>query len=158
MYISPQKINDVLEKPKKADTKDLQLVQDIWTSEYKYGHFEDSKFWDFLRTQFYKMQKELNNRNTKTYILYNLYDTNWNTWNGKHNLKGGYYMVEKLQKKNNVEEGCYHYNFGDGWALNIEVSYISKYDANKYRKESNGFRGYGWMVESIKNHGKIISQ
>lgn len=53
--------------------------------------------------------------------------------------------------------GYYHYNFGDGWAAGIHVKKVDSRKALKAKKESVGFSGYDWMVDSILDYGEILS-
>ena len=61
--------------------------------------------------------------------------------------------IEKA--KTILKKKYYHYNFGDGWSAGINVSEIDAKDAMWFRKNSNGFCGYDWMVDSIVDKLKI---
>ena len=48
-----------------------------------------------------------------------------------------------------LAKGYFSYNFGDGWRAAIEVTKVEAKEASKLRRQSAGFCGYDWMVESI---------
>jgi len=52
---------------------------------------------------------------------------------------------------------CYYYNFGDGWGANICVEQVDVKEANKRRKNSAGFCGYEWMIDSIIMYDDILN-
>ncbi len=55
-------------------------------------------------------------------------------------------------------EGSHYYSFGDGWAASVSVRAVDSKEARRLRRKSDGFCGYGWMVESIVAAGKIQVQ
>ena len=59
----------------------------------------------------------------------------------------------------NVKDGANHYyNFGDGWGASVSVKVVEGVKAkNQAIKGSKGFCGYEWMIDSILNNGKIIT-
>ncbi|MEA3420841.1 MAG: hypothetical protein U9Q97_04090 [Acidobacteriota bacterium] len=85
----------------------------------------------------------------------------WNgQWSGANNLYAkvvnfGKSRAATTKAKEIHNRGYYHYNFGDGWSAGISVREVSSKEASKIRRASKGFCGYDWMVESIKNTGKI---
>lgn len=66
--------------------------------------------------------------------------------NSKRNME----RAEKLQ-------GNYYYRWSDGWGANVKCSVIEGRSAGYWRKQSDGFCGYDWMVDSILERGKILS-
>jgi len=89
----------------------------------------------------------------------------WNgKWTGESNLyarvfnftnRYGTSKAAKDKAHSILAEGNYHYNFGDGWSANVEVKAVSASEATKIRKESKGFCGYDWMIDSILQDGNI---
>jgi hypothetical protein len=57
-----------------------------------------------------------------------------------------------LQGKN------FKHDFGDGWAANIKVEKVTAIKAALLKKKSTGFSTYGWMIDSIIEHGEIKSK
>lgn len=82
-----------------------------------------------------------------------------NSWNGKWTGEGGNYVkvivVSVKDATPILDKGYFHYNFGDGWAAGIHVKEITAAEAFTFRKESDGFCGYEWMVDSIIAYGEI---
>ena len=77
-----------------------------------------------------------------------------------------YYLIKKVSKrffdkqeyfKDIKEKGkdSWYYNFGDGWGADVRAEIIDGKEAAKRRKQSKGFSGYDWMVESIIFYGVI---
>lgn len=51
--------------------------------------------------------------------------------------------------------GYFTYTFGDGWVAAVTVREVDAQTKRRLLKESEGFCGYDWMVDSILSHGKI---
>jgi len=88
---------------------------------------------------------------------------NNNSWNGKWTGAGRLFcIVRSYKKKNpalkNLKDDDHYYNFGDGWGANVEVKRITSDEAKLYRKRSEGFSGYDWMVDEIEEHGRILTR
>ncbi len=82
------------------------------------------------------------------------------SWDGKWSGEGRKYVkVESIRNKQKAQEilekGYYRYSFGDGWAAGITVTEVDSRTAAKLRRESDGFCGYDWMVDSIIKYGEI---
>ena len=86
-----------------------------------------------------------------------------NAWNGKWTgVENLYVRCESFRGKKQEEKaksiiGRYTYNFGDGWRAAINIEQIDAKEATKLRRKSSGFCGYDWMIESIKDNGKIVA-
>ncbi len=88
-----------------------------------------------------------------------------NSWDGKWSGEGRLYAIVKtfssqkaqLHATQILAEGSYGYNFGDGWYARVDVKAVDASESRKIRKNSKGFCGYDWMVESIERHGKILN-
>jgi len=93
-------------------------------------------------------------------ISFRLSMPNCGSWNGKW---GGsdrvFAIVKNIRTKRTAEmilkKESYSYNFGDGWRASISVEKIDAAKARKLRKQSVGFSGYDWMVDSIFCYGDI---
>ena len=91
-----------------------------------------------------------------------------NSWNGKWTGQDKFYVkVRSFQGKRRIERaekilnretplgghperrGYYSYGFGDGWRAGVDVHIIDKSEAARLRRQSDGFCGYDWMVDSI---------
>ncbi len=82
-----------------------------------------------------------------------------NSWNGRWSgAESLYAVVRKVSAKKAAElDGkSFSYNFGDGWIAAIRI-HIPRdaIDTRQTRKNSRGFCGYDWMVDSIVNDGGI---
>ena len=95
-------------------------------------------------------------------VVFLLTMPNNNSWNGKWTGADRLYAVVKnlgTSKKSagraKVLVGNYYYNFGDGWGANVECKIVDTKEAAKFRKNTKGFCGYDWMIESILLCGQI---
>lgn len=89
---------------------------------------------------------------------------NVGSWNGKWTGEGNLYAItrrftgrDKVNAEKILEKGSFYYDFGDGWGAAIEVRRVYAQEAVKIRRNSQGFCGYEWMVDSIIHHGKILN-
>lgn len=82
-----------------------------------------------------------------------------NSWNGKWSGDGKLYAVVRDMRSVKAEElasaRSYGYNFGDGWFASVNVAIVSAEEAKRIKKQTLGFCGYEWMVNSIELHGVI---
>ena len=97
------------------------------------------------------------------YRVFILTMPNNNAWNHKWTGDGRLFcIVNRYRKKDltlaNLKNDNHYYNFEDGWGANVEVKRITADEAKLYRKRSEGFSGYGWMVDEIEAHGRILTR
>lgn len=80
----------------------------------------------------------------------------WNgRWSGASNLYArAVNLTDKLADKI-LEGSSYSYNFGDGWRASVSVKMVTSAEARKVRRETKGFCGYDWMIDSIISDGAI---
>jgi hypothetical protein len=89
------------------------------------------------------------------------------SWNGKWTgATKKYYVIRTYRGKeengritdlvNGKEFANFYYRWEDGWGANVRMEIVGPSDARKRKKESAGFCGYEWMIDSILKHGKII--
>lgn len=82
-----------------------------------------------------------------------------NSWNGRWTGEGQLYArvvnVGQPTAREIAAKKYFHYNFGDGWAAGVTVKEVDGKEARRIRKQSKGFCGYDWMIESIRSKGKI---
>jgi hypothetical protein len=96
-----------------------------------------------------------------THIVFKLSMPSNNAWNGKWTGEGKLYaIVRNIQDRNRAKiapllDRRFTYNFGDGWVAAIDVYQTPAFDAKRVMKESKGFQGYEWMVDSLIGCGKI---
>ena len=85
-----------------------------------------------------------------------------NSWDGKWSGDGKCYVIVKEFRNPPRPNGVtlpgsrFSYSFGDGWVAAVSCREVDSATAAKLRKESKGFYGYDWMVDSIIQHGKIL--
>lgn len=82
------------------------------------------------------------------------------SWNGKWSGEGKLYAIVKSSRAEKymqpiLERGYWSYTFGDGWTAGVSAKEIDAATARKVRKQSRGFCGYDWMVDSILAHNEI---
>lgn len=95
---------------------------------------------------------------------------NVGSWNGKWSgADRKYFIIRKMSERffNKQEHfseikskgfANFYYGWDDGWGANVRVEIIDGIKSRKRRKQSNGFCGYDWMVDSIILHGKILTE
>ena len=96
------------------------------------------------------------------YLSFVLGMPNCASWDGKWTGSGNIYAralkFRKSEKENAetiLKKGYFYYNFGDGWGASVTVAKIDSKEAAKVNRKTDGFCGYDWMIESIKEHGLI---
>ena len=81
------------------------------------------------------------------------------SWNNQWSGEGKLYV--KFKSDNEVPKEyigqSFTYRWPDGWVASIKVEKMPSNEANKMKKKSAGFCGYDWMINSIINHGSIIT-
>ncbi|MCW4048222.1 MAG: hypothetical protein NWE89_00665 [Candidatus Bathyarchaeota archaeon] len=88
-----------------------------------------------------------------------------NTWNGAWSGDGRLFAIirryksQKAEKRARsiLERSAYSYSWTDGWRARVTVRQVNFADARRLRRESKGFCGYDWMVDSIESDQKIIA-
>lgn len=95
-------------------------------------------------------------------IAFELSMPNAGSWNGKWTGEGNCYArVRKFTKKDDdkinkiLDEKSFYYSWSDGWGAKVSVRQVSSKEANKLRKNTRGFYGYDWMIDSIIDRGYI---
>lgn len=81
------------------------------------------------------------------------------SWNGKWTGEGLLHCsIRSLKRKKELElDGKdFLYRWDDGWIAKINVKKVYSVEAKKLKKQSKGFLGYEWMIDSIIEHNKII--
>lgn len=82
-----------------------------------------------------------------------------NAWNGRWSGEGNLYaVIRKVSPKKaaQLDGKSFGYNFGDGWRASVRVHIPrDSIDTRQARKNSKGFCGYDWMVDSIIRDGSI---
>lgn len=87
------------------------------------------------------------------------------SWNGKWSGEGKRYVIVKtfkslVEMENSIkilDDKSFFYRWEDGWHACVEVQQVDSKQAAKLRKESNGFCGYDWMVDTIIKYGKPMA-
>lgn len=81
------------------------------------------------------------------------------SWNSEWSGEGKIYA--RLRRDNQVPKEyinqSFEYRWDDGWEASVEVKKVDSKEAANIRKKSAGFYGYDWMIDSIIDHGKIIT-
>lgn len=65
--------------------------------------------------------------------------------------------LTKRMDEEKLKDGYFYYDFGDGWGASVSTKIVdgAKEKAAEMKNADTGFCGYGWMVESIIEHGVI---
>lgn len=92
-------------------------------------------------------------------LIFILTMPNNNSWNGKWSGAGNLYALIRPVTKKKAEAlngKTFSYNFGDGWRASVQVfAPRDRIDTTQTRRNSKGFCGYDWMVDSILRDGAI---
>jgi hypothetical protein len=86
-----------------------------------------------------------------------------NSWNGRwsgqddlHAVVRSYRTMPMINGKQ-LAGSLFTYSFGDGWVAAITIREVTSSAAAKIRKDSKGFCGYEWMIDSILRWGRILA-
>jgi hypothetical protein len=80
-------------------------------------------------------------------------------WTGEKDLHARVFNVGRRQdtrERYRKLRGSHRYSFGDGWVACVTVREVDAAEARKLRRDSKGFCGYDWMIDSLRLHGKIL--
>jgi hypothetical protein len=92
------------------------------------------------------------------YAVFTLSMPNRGSWNGGWSGERDKYVVARTVKNEDLNGRSFYYNFGDGWGANVHVDVFEGAKAkNAAVKGSKGFCGYDWMVDSILNYDRILT-
>ena len=82
---------------------------------------------------------------------------NRGSWNGRWSGESDLHAIVRTEKSipKDIVGKSYRYTWDDGWSACISVEKVDCKTGNKLRKESRGFCGYNWMVDSIIKKGVI---
>jgi len=92
-------------------------------------------------------------------VVFDLTMPSIGSWNGR--WSGGGERFAKVLRLPKAQEAAldgqaFYHTFSDGWVACIEARRVDARAAAKARKQSRGFCGYDWMVDSIVQHGRIV--
>ena len=91
-----------------------------------------------------------------TIIMFELSFPSRNSWNGRWSGDEKKHTVRRKlspAKKEELVGRHFFHNFGDGWSACVSVR-----EPNFREKPTNNFQGYNWMINSIINTGKILTE
>lgn len=96
------------------------------------------------------------------YVAFRLSMPRNNAWNGKWGGEAKLFArVMKFRTRNAADEILkridYGYDFGDGWFASVNVAEVSGEEKRRIEKQSSGFCGYDWMIDSICDFGRILN-
>ena len=98
-------------------------------------------------------------------LAFHLSMPNCASWNGRWSGDGNRYVIVRSFRGKTATKNAerirdkqhYHYSWSDGWGARITVQEVNSSQAAKLRKESQGFSGYDWMVDTICKYGKPLT-
>jgi len=97
------------------------------------------------------------------YISFELTMPGVASWNGRWSGEGRLYAIVKSVSNKYFETnkdkliGHWHYRWDDGWAAMVKGREIDAKEKKRIEKETKGFYGYNWMVDSIMLVGEICN-
>lgn len=95
-------------------------------------------------------------------VCFELTMPNRGSWNNRWSQEKSRHIITKTDRqigKKKCEEldgKSFYYNWSDGWTAGISCRIVDRKEAAALRKQSCGFCGYDWMVDSIIRRGKIV--
>lgn len=107
-------------------------------------------------------------------VSFELTMPNVGSWNGKWTgATKKYYVIRTLFKTSQYQPyggpehvqnllagkpfANFYFRWSDGWGANVQMQVVDPPEARKRLKQSAGFCGYEWMIDSILKHGKILA-
>lgn len=116
----------------------------------------ETKF-EISEEEYKELTRQRHEEQPPSKTIFSLTMSNVGSWNDKWTGDGiKYYIIKDKLYETAIANSPFFYDFGDGWIAKIEVKAINSFDASLKKKESKGFCGYDWMVNSIINNGKIV--
>jgi hypothetical protein len=86
----------------------------------------------------------------------------WNgKWTGDKDLFAKCRTLSKPEAERLLGDGMeknFSYRWDDGWCASIRVRKIDSSEKKVLERKSSGFCGYDWMIDSIIEHGNIITE
>jgi len=99
------------------------------------------------------------------YLVFKLSMPHCGSWNNKWSLENENFTIAKRFRKCDFEKlpnivGKYHeYRWDDGWTAVVNVQHLTNSkDVKQLTKNSKGFCGYDWMIDSLLKFGKIMPE
>ena len=89
------------------------------------------------------------------------------SWNGRWSQEDQLHVMCRVFRETSkncemlaplLKKKFFSYQWDDGWRACVEVQQVGRGEAQKLRKQSCGFAGYDWMIDSILKHGIIITE
>ncbi len=82
---------------------------------------------------------------------------NRGSWNGKWSGEGNLYVIVKTERTvpKDIVGKDFFYRWDDGWTACVSVEKVDCKTGNRMKKNSRGFCGYNWMVDSLIKNGCI---
>ena len=96
-------------------------------------------------------------RNPKVSVAFVLTMPGAASWNGKWSGEGSLYARVRRISQRRADEiaGSHGYSWSDGWRASVEVKIVDAAESRRLNKNTQGFCGYDWMVNSIIEVGHI---
>jgi hypothetical protein len=97
------------------------------------------------------------NRNRKVSVAFILTMPGAASWNGQWSGRGRLYarVLRISQRRADEIVGAHGYGWNDGWRANVEVRIVDAAESRRLNKNTQGFCGYDWMINSIIEIGHI---
>lgn len=93
-------------------------------------------------------------------IIFELTMPGCGSWNGK--WSGECRLYAKSKKNNQVPNDIvgkrFYYRWDDGWTACVSVNKVDCKTERRIMRQSSGFCGYDWMIDSIIKYGKILTK
>jgi len=79
------------------------------------------------------------------------------SWNGRWSGENNRYIRTRYERKvpKEIWDKDFFYRWDDGWTACVSVRKVSAPEARKLERQSMGFCGYDWMINSLLIHKEI---
>lgn len=80
------------------------------------------------------------------------------SWNGRWSGEGNLYAkIVKIgdARAHELDGKSFNYFWTDGWVACVSCKIVDGKESRRVRKQSQGFCGYDWMIDSIRFRGEI---
>jgi hypothetical protein len=105
-------------------------------------------------------------------VSFQLTMPNVGSWNGKWTgADRKYYVIRNIHKTRQRAMAAkigsllgeksavsFHYSWNDGWGANVKMEIVDGPEGSKRMRQSSGFCGYEWMIDSILEFGEILNE
>lgn len=98
------------------------------------------------------------------HLIFTLTMPHCGSWNGRWSGENSKFVRARSLTNRNYAKlpknilGSHYYRWDDGWEACVTVEVVDSREKHKRLKNSEGFCGYNWMINSLLLTGKILKE